>query len=145
MEATEIIRCHGHPLISASHSTTFEVTAQETLTESGHCIIGIKADKGARGLLPQFRVVLCHDDAELETTLECGGIEVVVHARGSPLMTLDHPTDLVWRKSRFVCGRTIGICSDHVAATLPKELVALLRAGQPLVVTLVARRHGSGL
>jgi hypothetical protein len=145
MEATEVIRCRGHPLISASHPTTFEVTAEETLTETGHCIVGIKADKGARGLLPQFREVLCHDDAELATTLECGGIEVVVHARGSHAMTLDHPTDLVWRKSRFVCGRTIGICSDHVAATLPKDLVALLRKGQPLVVTLVARRPGSGL
>jgi hypothetical protein len=120
------------------------VTADKTLTKNGHCIIGIKADKGAGGLLPQFREVLCHDDAELETTLGCGGIKVVVHASGSTAMTLDHPTDLVWRKSRFVCGRTIGICSDHVAATLPGELVALLRKGQPLVVTLVARRPGSG-
>jgi hypothetical protein len=145
MKATEVVRCHGHPLVSASHPTTFEVTAQETLTVTGHCIVGIKADKGAGGLLPQFREVLCHDDAELVTTLACGGIEVVVHARGSPLMTLDHPTDLVWRKSRFVCGRTIGICSDHVAATLPEEFVAHLRAGQLLVVTLVARRPGSGL
>jgi hypothetical protein len=145
MKATEVIRCHGHPLVSASHPTTFEVTAEETLTETGHCIIGIKADKGAMGLLPQFKEVLCHDDAELETTLGCGGIKVVVHARGSTAMTLDHPTDLVWRKSRFVCGRTIGICSDHVAATLPEELVALLRTGQPLVVTLVVRRPGSGL
>lgn len=145
MEATEVIRCHGHPLVSASHPTTFEVTAEENLTENGHCIIGIKADKGAAGLAQRFREVLCHDDAELETTLGCGGIEVVVRARGSTAMTLDHPTDLVWRKSRFVCGRTIGICSDHVAATLPEELVALLRTGHPLVVTLVVRRPGSGL
>lgn len=145
MEATEVIRCHGHPLVSASHPTTFEVTAEGNLTESGHCIVGIMADKGARGLLPQFKKVLCHDDAKLATTLECGGIEIVVHTCGSAAMTLDHPTDLVWRKSRFVCGRTIGICSDHVAATLPEELVALLRAGQPLVVTLVAKRPGSGL
>jgi len=145
MEATEVIRCHGHPLVSASHPTTFEVTAEGTLTESGHCIIGIGADKGAAGLSQEFKEVLCHDDAELATTLVCGGIEIVVHARGSTAMTLDHPTDLVWRKSRFVCGRTIGICSDYVAATLPEELVALLRAGQPLVVTLVARRPGSGL
>jgi hypothetical protein len=145
MEATEVVRCHGHPLVSASHPTTFEVTAEMTLTETGHCIIGIKADKGARGLLPQFRDVLCHDDAELETTLGCGGITAVVHARGSSAMTLDHPTDLVWRKSRYVCGRTIGICSDHVAATLPEELVEILRTGQPLVVTMVVRRPGSGL
>ena len=142
MEATEVIRCHGHPLVSASHPTTFEVTAEETLTKHGHCIIGIRADKGAAGLLPQFKEVLCHDGAELVTTLVCEGIEVAVHSRGTSAMTLTHPTDFVWRKSRFVCGRTIGICSDHVAATLPDELVALLRAGRPLVVTMVATCPG---
>ena len=142
MEATEVIRCHGHPLVIASHPTTFEVTAEETRTKNGHCIIGIRADKGAAGLLPQFKEVLCHDDAELVTTLACGGIEVAVHSRGTSAMTLTHPTDFVWRKSRFVCGRTIGICSDYVAATLPKELVALLRAGRPVVITMVATCPG---
>jgi hypothetical protein len=142
MEATEVIRCHGHPLVSATHPTTFEVTMEETLTKNGHCIIGTGADKGAAGLLPRFRDVLCHDDAELVTSLVCEGITVFVHCRGSDAMTLEHPTDVVWRKSRFVCGRTIGISSDHVAATLPKELLAHLRAGRPLVVTMVATRPG---
>jgi hypothetical protein len=115
---------------------------EEALTKNGHCIIGTASDKGAAGLLPYFRDVLCHDDAELVTTLACEGIEVSVHSCGSSAMILDHPTDLVWRKSRFLCGRTIGISSDHVAATLPKELLARLRAGRPLVVTLVATRPG---
>jgi hypothetical protein len=143
MEATEVIRCQGHPLVSASHPTTFEVTAEETLTESGHCIIAIKADTGAAGLAPRFREVLCHDNAELETRLVYGRTEVIVRSRGSAKMTLDHPTDLVWRRSRYVCGRTIAICSDHVAATLPEGLVSHLQSGQTLVVRLTARRPGS--
>jgi hypothetical protein len=142
MEATEVIRCHGHPLVSASHPTTFEVTVEQVLTKKGHCIIGIGADKGAAGLSPEFKDVLCHDDTALVTTLACEGAEVSVHSLGSKDMTLHHPTDLVWRKSRFVCGRTIGICSDHVAATLPGELVDNLRAGRPLVVTMTAMRPG---
>ena len=142
MEATEVIHCYGHPLVSASHPTTFEVTLEKTLTKNGHCIIGIRADKGAAGLSPEFKEVLCHDDATLVTTLACEEVEVRVHSLGSKDMTLHHPTDLVWRKSRFVCGRTIGICSDHVAATLPEELVARLRAGRPLVVTMTAMRPG---
>jgi hypothetical protein len=142
MEATEVIRCHGHPIISANHPTTFEVTTEETLTENGHCIIGIMADKGAAGLSSQFRELLCHDDATLVTTLACRGIAVAVHSRGSRAMTLDHPTDLVWRKSRFVCGRTIGIDTDHVAATLPRDLVTSLQAGRSLVVTMVVTRPG---
>jgi hypothetical protein len=142
MEAIEIIHCHGHPVVSASHPTTFEVTMEEALSENGHCIIGVGANKGAAGLKKKFKDILCHDDALLATTLACGEVTVRVHSKGSAAMTLDHPTDFVWRKSTFVCGRTIGICSDHVAATLPPELVYLLKAGYPMVVTMTTSRPG---
>jgi hypothetical protein len=142
MEATEIIYCRGHPLVSASHPTTFEVTLEEMLSENGHCIIGVGANKGAAGLLKKFKEILCHDDALLMTTLTCEGLSVTVHSKGSALMTLNHPTDFVWRRSTFVCGRTIGIRSDHVAATLPPELVDHLKAGCPMVVTMTASRPG---
>jgi hypothetical protein len=142
MEATEVIVCRGHPLVSASHPSTFEVTAEVSLTGSGHCIIGVGADRGAAGLSPAFRDVLCHDEATLDTTLSCGGAGVTVHSAGSATMTLDHPTDLVWRRSGYVCRRTIGICSDRVAATLPRELIDNLRAGREMVVTMTAKRPG---
>jgi hypothetical protein len=140
MEATELIRCRGHPLVSASHPTTFEVTREQGLTRNGHCIIGVGADKGAFSLSHRFKEVLCHNDTSLLTTLSCGDFAVAVHSCGSAAMTLDHPTDMVWRKSNFICGRTIGIRSDQVASTLPGELIAALRAGRPLLVTMVARR-----
>ena len=142
MEATEIIRCRGHPLISARHPTTFEITTENHLTSGGDCILGIGADKGARDLAAEFRYILCHDDAVLTTTLECGGAAVAVHSRGCAVLTLDHPSDLVWRRSRFACGRTIGILSDSVAADLPDDLVRRLRAGAEMVVTLTVRRPG---
>ncbi len=142
METTEILHCRGHPLISASHGTTFEVTTEADLTGSGHCIIGVGADKGSAGLSAEFRQVLCHDDAMLCTTLSCRDITLVVRSRGSAALTLDHPSDLVWRRSTFVCGRTIGVRSDHVAASLPKELVRYLKAGEEMTVTMTATRPG---
>jgi hypothetical protein len=142
MEATEVIRCRGHPLISASHPATFEVTVEQGLTRNGHCIIGVGADKGAVRLSPRFKEVLCHNDASLLTTLACGDLSVDVHSCGSAAMTLNHQTDMVWRKSKFVCGRTIGIRSDQAAMTLPGGLVGLLKAGRPLLVTMVVRRPG---
>ncbi len=64
----------------------------------------------------------------LLTRLACGGIVVEIRSRGSSQFTLDHPTDMVWRKSTFVCGRTIGILSDQggpdPARDLMKNLVA---------------------
>lgn len=142
MEETEIIRCRGHRLMTASHPTTFEVTAEPEMTGNGHCIIGVCADRGAAGLSAGFRQLLCHDDATLVTTLSCRNVSATVRSAGSGAMTLNHPADLVWRRSRFVCGRTVGICSDRVAASLPAELVRYLIAGEEMVVTLTARRPG---
>jgi len=142
MEAQETIYCQGHPLVLGSHPTTFEVTREDHLTKYGNCIIGIAADKGCNGLSPEFKRVLSHDDAVLFTRLSCDGVTVEVKSRGSSLFTLDHPTDMVWRRSSFVCGRTIGIISDHVAATLPKTLIANLVAKKEMIIILTAMRPG---
>ena len=142
MEAQEQVQCRGHPLVLGTHPTTFEVTREPHLTANGNCIIGIAADKGCDGLSESFKKVLAHDDAVLVTRLLCAGIIVEVRSHGSAQFTLDHPTDIVWRKSRFICGRTIGILSDHVAVTLPDELIAALQAKGEMVVTLIATRPG---
>ncbi len=142
MEARERIRCRGHPLVSGTHRTTFEITKEDHLTRAGDCIIGISADKGCIGLSTEFRNVLAQDGSRLLTRLTCGGITVEIHALGSAAMTLEHPTDLVWRRSGFVCGRTIGIHADFVAATLPRELVAALKQEKEMVVEMVAVSPG---
>jgi uncharacterized protein len=142
MEAQEIIRCRGHPLVLGNHPTTFEVTREDHLTKKGNCIIGISADKSCDRLSAEFKRVLTHDDAVLITRLSCDGKTVEVKSRGSSQFTLDHPTDMVWRRSSFVCGRTIGIMSDHVAATLPDGLFANLVAGKEMIIILTAMRPG---
>jgi len=142
MEAQEIIHCRGHPLVRGTHPTTFEVTREVHLTKNGNCIIGIAADKGCSGLSAAFKEVLADDEAVLVTRLTSGDVMVEVKSRGSSKLTLDHPTDMVWRRSSFTCGRTIGIMTDHEAATLPKPLIANLVAGKEMIVTVTARRPG---
>ena len=140
MEAQETIRARGHPLVLGTHPTTFEVTAEDHVTINGNCIIGIAADKGCLGLSPAFKSVLAHDEAVLVTRIDCGGVVAEIRSRGSSQMMLNHPTDLVWRKSTFVCGRTIGILSDTVALTLPRNLISNLVSGKEMIVTLTAAR-----
>jgi hypothetical protein len=142
MEAQESVYCRGHPLVLGNHPTTFEVTREDHLTKNGNCIIGIAADKGCNGLSPEFKRVLSHDDAILITRLSCEGVAFEVKSQGCFKFTLNHPTDIVWRRSSFVCGRTIGIMSDHVAATLPKKLIEHLAAGKEMLVILTAMRPG---
>lgn len=136
MKATETIRCRGHPNIRSLHPTTFEITKEVHLTWKGDCIIAVGADKGAADLSPGFRAVLSRDDAVLLTRLSCGDISVVVTSSGSAGLVLDHPGDMVWRRSRYMCGRTIGIDADQVARTLPRELIDCLKAGRELLVEM---------
>jgi hypothetical protein len=136
MEAHARVVCRGHPRVRGTHPTTFEITVEDHLTHAGDCIIGVAAGCGAGGLPPSFREVLARDDAVLSTRLCAGDLRVEVHSLGSSAFTLSHPTDIVWRRSRFVCPRAVGILSDHTAATLPRELIALLRNGEILEVEM---------
>jgi len=138
MRVREVVVCRGHPNISGTHRSTFEVTMDAHLSPSGHCIIGVGADKGAADLSEEFRRTLADARAVLYTTLTAEEYSVCIRARGHETMTLDHPADLVWRKSGFVCGRTVGIHADHAASTLPRDLIAALQGGAELVVEMAA-------
>jgi len=138
MEAHATVVCRGHPQVRGTHPTTFEVTTEGHLTTAGDCIIGVAAGCGAAGLPKEFRRVLSHDHAVLLTRLSAGALQVDVHSRGSAALTLSHPADMVWRRSRYVDGRTVGILSDRTAVDLPRDLIALLRRGETLVVEMTA-------
>ena len=138
MKATETVIAHGHPLVCGTHATTFEVTTEEELTLNGDCIIAVGADKGAAALSPEFRAVLSREGAQLATRLVCRDLCIEVRSGGGQGITLEHPTDLVWRRSSFCCGRTIGTGSDLVARTLPRELINYLRDGAIIKVEMIA-------
>ena len=136
MRICEEIDAKGHPLVSATHKTTFEITKDPYLTKAGDCIIGIAANKGMSDLSTEFQSSLARDDAILKTTLICEECEIVVMSQGSSQMSFTHATDFVWRKSRFVCERTIGIQSDMTAFLLPRDLISSLKQGARLSVYL---------
>ncbi len=136
--AVEQFSAWGHPEVAATHRTTFEITAEEHLSPSGTCIIAVRSEKGAADLSDRFRELLQSPGCHLITELKCGEIEVTITSFGSPELLLDHQTDLVWRRSSFTCGRTIGLYSDYTAGTLPRALIDLLRQCKRLDVTLTA-------
>ncbi|MBR4987145.1 MAG: DUF371 domain-containing protein [Methanocorpusculum sp.] len=136
MEAVEVIRCRGHENVRGMHKSTFEITKEAELSPQGDCIVGVAADKGAADLSPKFRELMAKEGAKLTAVFSAGGIEAVVTADGGAGISLTHPTDLVWRRSSFVCPRTIGIYSDTTAALLPRELIEILKTGAEMTVTL---------
>ncbi|HWQ63704.1 MAG TPA: DUF371 domain-containing protein [Methanospirillum sp.] len=136
--AVERFSAFGHPEVTATHKTTFEITAEQHLSPSGNCIIAVRSEKGAADLSDQFRELMRSPGCRLITELRCKEVEVTVTSSGSPGLLLDHQTDLVWRRSSFTCGRTIGLYSDYTAGMLPRDLITLLKLGEQLDVTLTA-------
>lgn len=138
LKAKEIITCYGHENVRAEHRSTFEITKEENLTKAGTCIIGINADKGAADLEENFKKILSDDRSILNTTLIIENINFSILSCGSSKMAFTHSTDLVWRRSNFVCSRTIGIYSDFSAVSIPRNIIDLLKTGAKMTVVMEA-------
>ncbi|MGC8816618.1 MAG: DUF371 domain-containing protein [Candidatus Hadarchaeum sp.] len=121
-----VIRARGHPMVSAKHRTTFMITKEKDLGPKGDCVIGVGAEKSAAELDLELKR-LAALAVPIVIRLRAGGFVDEVRAWGHPSLTLNHPTDIVVRKSRFICGRTLAVGADKAAADLSRELVAALR------------------
>jgi len=122
----EVITARGHPRVTAKHQTTLMFTKDREVGFKGNCIVGVLADKGSAGLHDELKSAI-KSGAAVNITIEAGGEMEVVRAFGHPLLTLVHPKDLVIRKSRFTCGRTLAVGADKAAMDLSRALVAKLR------------------
>jgi len=137
MKTTEIIYARGHENIQSSNQTTCEITKETFLTKRGDCIIAIDATKGSADLNPKFKKAAQNERAQMKITIEAGGEAEAVNAWGSPQLSFTHRTDLVVRKSNYVCGRTLAIRADKAAKNLSKKLVEKLRnPNQRVKITL---------
>ncbi len=142
MTVTEIVHARGHRNVRSTHTTTLEVTRETDLTERGSCIIAVAADKGAADLSAELKEALRREEARVTVTVECGGLRDSVRARGSPRLSFTHPTDLVVRRSGYVCGRTVAILADRAASDLSRRLVDKLKdPGQRVKVIFVVETH----
>lgn len=140
MEVTEIILGYGHENIQAAHKTTLEITKEAQLSRRGDCIIAVSADKTMADFSSEFKENLHKEKAKIMILIEAGDAAEVVNAFGSPRLILTHPTDMVVRKSNYICSRTFAIQADKAACDLSRDLVKRLRnSKQKVKVKLTVR------
>jgi uncharacterized protein len=123
----ECIIAFGHPNIRATHPTTLMITKDVDVSKNGDCIIAMSADKSVADLSVQFKEALRKPNAKLTVTIEAGGSTVEIRAIGAPKLCLCHPTDMVIRKSDYVCTRTLAVGADKSSIDLPRQLVKKLQ------------------
>jgi len=139
MKATAVILAHGHENITSTNRTTFEITKETHLTKRGDCIIAVGSNTGANELDPQFKKTAQSEKARIRITISADGEVEVVNAWGNPKLSFTHPTDLVVRKSNYICSRTLAIRADKAARDLSPTLVEKLHDRKRRVkITLTA-------
>jgi len=127
MRIVELLQASGHPRIRASHPTTLEITKDTYLTERGDCIVATHASKGAADLSPEFSRLIRSNKTHVTLTIRVANRSETITGRGDRRLTLTHPTDLVARKSSYVCARTLMVQADRSASDLGRRFVEALR------------------
>jgi len=136
-QTEEKIMALGHENIQANHPTTLMFTKDIHVSKNGDCIVAMTANKSVADLSAQFKEELRKPNAKVTVTIEAGGFREEIKAFGSPKLCLCHPTDIVIRKSDYICNRTLAICADKSSNDLQKALVEKLKdPKQKIKITL---------
>jgi len=123
----EEILFYGHPNITALHEMTIEVTKAESLSPRGDCVIGVNANKACYDLMDGLKRRLRDENSVVRMCIMVDDKKCDFVAHGSPSLILTHKHDIVIRKSRFVCPRTLAIRSDKASNNIPKDIVRMLK------------------
>ncbi|MCS7113179.1 MAG: DUF371 domain-containing protein [Nitrososphaerota archaeon] len=126
----------GHRNIKAEHRSTLMITKEDYVTPRGDCIVAVKAEKSLRELSEDVRYGIRIAGSVVTLTLDIDGYVFRVRGYGSDKLTVDHPTDMVCRRSRYVCNRTLMIGADKAAIDIPREVVQILRRGVRILVMI---------
>jgi uncharacterized protein len=126
-QTTDTFWAVGHANIHAIHPTTLMFTKDIHVSQKGDCIVAVTADKSVADLSVQFKEELRKPKAKLTVFIEAGDLIEEIKALGSPKLCLCHPTDIVIRKSDYICSRTLAICADKASNNLSRDLVEKLQ------------------
>jgi uncharacterized protein len=136
-QTAETFWAQGHPNILANHPTTLMFTKDIHVSKNGDCIVAMTADKSIADLSLEFKEELRKPNAKVTVTIQADNLKEEIRAVGAPTLCLCHPTDIVIRKSNYICHRTLAILADKSAVDLSRELVAKLQTPeQKIKVTL---------
>ena len=131
------IKAKGHENVLSLHKSTFEITKDNDLSLSGDCIIGLDIDKSMEDFPEEFKEKLANDDTKVIVELKTPNASDTIEGYGHHDLTLSHPTDMVCRKSTFVCSRTLMIKSNKAAIDLNRDLIKDLANGESMEVNII--------
>jgi hypothetical protein len=127
MPIRETFTAWGHPNVRSTHKTTLMITTDDHLSTRGDCIVAVSAEKGLRDLSPRIKETIRSEGSKVRLIIEIEGKTFIVGGFGDPRLTLSHSSDMVIRKSGYICDRTLMIGADKAACDIDGSLIKLLR------------------
>lgn len=129
----------GHYNVTSKHRTTFEVTQDIDMGLRADCIVGLASNASLKDIPPTMKETIRNENVKIKIILETENATDTITGYGHPALTLDHPTDIVCRKSDYTCSRTLMIGADKAAVDLNSDLIDDLRSGKTLQVTIIVK------
>ncbi|MBD3211105.1 MAG: DUF371 domain-containing protein [Candidatus Lokiarchaeota archaeon] len=123
------LHAQGHKNVICSHNSTIEITKDSYLTPKGDCIIGIKASKACYDLDTNFKKYL-KKGKKVEVIIRYKDLFDSFYGFGHKKLYLNSKKDMVFRKSGFICDRTILINCTKSSSELSRKLVNKIRYSQ---------------
>ena len=125
MTIIDRIEIMGHPFIQCIHNTTIELTKDNYLTKKGTCILGIKASKACFDLNPLLKKKIRKEE-KIDVIIKVDEIFDSFYGYGNKKLTLLSKKDIVFRKSDFICDRTILINCTKSSNELNRNIIKKL-------------------
>ena len=125
MNILDTIFAYGHPLVKCTHNTTIELTKEDYLTEKGSCILGINASRACNDLSTDLKEMIRTGDA-IRVLIQVDDITESFIGYGDEKLNLKSEKDMVFRKSSYICNRTVLIKCTKSSIDLNRELIKKL-------------------
>ena len=129
----------GHYNVTSKHRTTFEVTQDMDIGLKADCIVGVASNASLNDIPSNMKETIRNENVKIKIILKTENATDTITGYGHPALTLDHPTDMVCRKSDYTCSRTLMIGADKAAVDLNSDLIEDLRFGKTLKVTIIIK------
>jgi len=126
LDPLEVIKAFGHAHILGTHKTTIELTKANNLTLRGDCIIGIKVNKACSDLSPKLKREI-KKGSKFKIVIKLNNNCETFHGYGHKDLELTDTKDIVFRKSDFICNRTILINCTKSCQDLNRALIDELK------------------
>ena len=130
------IKSKGHKNVSSKHKSTFEITKDVEIGPTADCIIGVDMDDSMLDFPQEFKDKIANSNTKILVLLDTPNAHDEIVGFGHEDLTLTHPTDIVCRKSDFVCSRTLMINSSKAARDLDSDLINDLKNEEIMEVTI---------